>query len=256
MARFNFADAGVYCIQQTVSGTGEFNGTRFGYAVYRYSSGGVVFDVRCPYLGTDGNGIKFQLIAPTSDCLVTFAVYDKALRTLRVHLKGSAAGITATAAEVVAAINGMERPVLFAGVVTPGTIPAALAPTNLSGGVDPDISASYSLPKFTVPTNGDGGLITFDQTRPWKILSVGGEFAAAGTYQVEIVNVDKALNVIPGLSINLMEQTDSTAPYQLRSSRLDIPIMPGQAVLVKSDGQPGTIYVTGTAIASLDNIAD
>ena len=33
-------------------------------------------------------------------------------------------------------------------------------------------------------------------------------------------------------------------------------IMPGQAVLVKSDGQPGTIFVSGTAIAALDNIAD
>ena len=48
MARFSFADAGVYCVQQTVSGAGEFNGTRYGYAVYSYSSGGVAFDVRCP----------------------------------------------------------------------------------------------------------------------------------------------------------------------------------------------------------------
>jgi len=256
MARFNFADAGVYCIQQTVSGTGVFDGTRYGYAVYRYSSGGVVFDVRCPYLGTDGNDIRFQLIAPTCDCFTTFAVYDKSLRTLRVHLKGSSAGITATAAEVVAAINGMDRPVLFAGVVTNGTIPAALSPVNLAGGADPDISASYAMPKITLPANTNGGLILFDQTRPWKLLSVGGEFAGAGTYQVELVNVDKALNVIPGVSINLMEQTDSTAPYQLRSSRLDIPIMPGQAVRVTSDGNAGTIFVSGTAIAALDNIAD
>ena len=43
-----------------------------------------------PYLGTDGNGIKFQLIAPISDCPATFAEYDKVMRTLRVHLKGLA----------------------------------------------------------------------------------------------------------------------------------------------------------------------
>ena len=256
MARYSFADAGVYCIQQTISGTGEFNGTRYGYAVYSYSSGGVAFDVRCPYLGTDGNDIKFQMVVPTGIKLTTTAEYDREMRTLRVFLKGTSAGITATAAEVVAAINGMERPVLYAGVVTGGTIPGGLSPTLLAGGADPDLSASYGLPKLVVPTNGDGGLFVFDQTRPWKVLSVGGQFGAAGTYRVDIVNVDKALNVISGLALNLMEQADSTSPYQLRSSRLDIPIMPGQAVLVSSDGQPGTVFVSATAIAALDNIAD
>lgn len=108
MSRFNFADAGVYCLQQTVSGTGVFNGTPVGYASYSYSSGGVAFKLRNPYLGTDGNAIKVQLVAPTGDAPATQVAYDYALRTLRVMLRGTASAITATAQEVVDAINNMD----------------------------------------------------------------------------------------------------------------------------------------------------
>lgn len=256
MARFSFADAGVYCVQQTVSGTGVFNGTPLGYATYTYSAGGAAFRVRCPNMGTDGNGIRFQMIAPTSDALVTTADYDQSSRTLRVFLKGVSGIITATSDEVVAAINGMERPVLFAGLITSATIPVGIAPINLSGGLDPDLSAGYAFPKLIPAANINAGLIIFDQTRPWKLLSVGGQFNAGGQYTVQLVNVDKALIADTSMTLSIIDQTDSTSPFEIKSSRIDMPIMPGQAVLIDSDGAQGTVFVYGTAIAALDNIAD
>jgi hypothetical protein len=256
MARFSFADAGVYCVQQTVSGTGVFDGTPIGYATYLYSAGGAAFKVRCPNMGTDGNGIRFLMVAPISDALVTTADYDQSSRTLRVFLKGTGGVITALASEVVAAINGMERPVLWAGLITEATIPVGVGPINLSGGLDPDVSAGYSFPKLIPTANVSGGLIIFDQTRPWKLLSVGGQFSAGGQYTVQLVNVDKALKVDTSMSVSIIDQTDSTSPFEIKSSRLDMPIMPGQAIYIDSDGTSGTVFAYGTAIAALDNIAD
>ena len=71
----------------------------------------------------------------------------------------------------------------------------------------------------------------------------------------EVVNVDKALQVLPG-RVLLSSQNVNDSGHRITGSRLDFPIMPGQAVLVNCGNVQGTVMVYATAIAALDNIAD
>lgn len=256
MSTFRFIDAGMYCLQQTVSGTGVFSGVRLGYAVYSYNAGGAQFDLRFPHLGTDGNAYKFQMDAPVNTVPVakTTAFFDKASKTLRVQLRGTVGAIASTAQEVVDAINGMERPIYGAALVANAAIGAALAPVNLAGGLDPDVSAGYSFPKLAPPANTRGGLFYFDQNRPWKLQTVGGALTADATLKVSIVNVDKALRVIGTAAVVLSSQ-NLTTPWQPSGTRLDVPVMPGQAVQVTANTQ-GTIFVTAASLTAMDNIPD
>lgn len=255
MALYSFADAGVYCLQQTISGAGVFDGTPVGYASYTYSAGGASFKVRYPFLGAQGNGFSLQLVVPTGTAPTTRAVLDASTRTLRVMLAGAAGVATATASDVVAAINALERPVLFAALVSEGVVDA-LPPTALAGGLDPDLSASRGFPKLVPASGVNGGLFLFDQTRPWKLLGVGGQLSGnRNPVTIEVVNVDKALQVLPG-RVLLSSQNVNDSGHRITGSRLDFPIMPGQAVLVNCGNVQGTVMVYATAIAALDNIAD
>jgi hypothetical protein len=255
MSTFRFIDAGTYCLQQTVSGTGVFSGVRLGYAVYSYNMGGAQFDVRFPHIGTDGNAYKFQMDAPPNGVVVpnTTAVFDKSSKTLRVQLRGSTGAIASTAQEVVDAINGMERPIYGAALVANAVIPAGLAPVSLVGGLDPDLSAGYAFPKLTPLANTNGGLFYFDQNRPWKIQTVGGSFVSDTSFKVSIVNVDKALRVIGTAAVVLTSQ-NLTSPWQPTGTRIDVPIMPGQAVQVTANTQ-GTVFVTATPFTSMNSFS-
>lgn len=253
-SRYVFADAGVYCIQHTVSGTGVFDGTPVGYASYTYSAGGVSFKVRSPYLGTDANGVKLQLVAPVSNMPATMVEYDQAMRVLRVRLKGTATAITATASEVVDAINNMLRPVLYAGLISDGVV-GALSPASLSGGLDPDLSASRGFPKFALAANANAGLFYFDQTRPWKVHAVGGQLSAnQNPVTIEIVNVDRSLAVQPG-RVLLSSQSVNNTNHDIIGSRLDFPLMPGQALLVNCGPHQGTVFVWAAPISSVDGMS-
>lgn len=256
MSTFRFVDAGMYCLQQTVSGTGVFSGVRLGYATYSYNSGGAQFDVRFPHLGTDGNAYKFQMDAPPNTVPVakTTAFFDKSSKTLRVQLRGTSAAITSTAQEVVDAINGLDRPIYGAALVAGAVIPAGLAPVNLAGGLDPDLAAGYAFPKLAPPANTNGGLFYFDQNRPWKLQTVGGALVADATLKVSIVNVDKALRVIGTAAVVLSSQ-NLTTPWQPTGTRIDVPVMPGQAVQVTANTQ-GTVFVTAASLTAMDNISD
>ena len=69
------------------------------------------------------------------------------------------------------------------------------------------------------------------------------------------IRVDKALQVLPG-RVLLSSQNVNDSGHRITGSRLDFPIMPGQAVLVNCGNVQGTVMVYATAIAALDNIAD
>lgn len=256
MATLRYVDGDIWYQQHNISGTGVFNGTPVGYAMYTYAAGGASFRVRYPDQGTDGNAFTFSMIAPTNaEVTKTYAQVDMKAKACRVFLKGTPGAITATAAEVVAAINnpvgqviGQNFARLGAGLITGAVIPAGLAPVNLSGGLDPDLSVSYSSPRFTAPANANGGLFTFGQARPWRLLGVGGELNANGKVTIQVVNVDAGLGLTTDIGVVLSEQTLNVVPRHLMSVNYNFPIRLGQAVKISTDNPAtGTMFVYGIA---------
>jgi len=258
MARVIFLPGGVYTLQQTVSGAGVFNGSALGYAIYNYSAGGAAFRVRFPQPGADGNGsvgarFKFQMDAPAGLVVAkTTATYDKGTRTLVVLLRKTASTITADAVEVVNAINcvgfGVDSPAFWAGNVTNATIAAALAPVDLAGGLDADVSLGYTQPRFTAPDGTSAGLFYFDQDRPWRLLSVGGTLSGVGAITFQLVNVDKALVPIAGQGTLIHTET-LASPFRVASRDINIPVMPWQAIAVDAALQ-GSVWVQSAAISA------
>jgi hypothetical protein len=261
MATQRYLDGGIYYQQQTVSGTGSWTGVPVGYAGYTYAAGGASFRILFPDQGTDGNAYTFQMIAPiNAEVVKTYAQVDVGMKACRVFLKGTPGVITATSDEVVAAINlvalgaiGKNRVQFGASLITSAVIPAALAPVNLSGGLDPNLDLSLSSPRFTAPLNANGGLFHFGQSRPWRILGVGGEITGNSKITVQVVNVDRALVLTDAFGAVITEQNLTVAPRRLLSSNLNFPLLPGQAVKITADPAiQGTMFVYAVSQGALD----
>jgi hypothetical protein len=242
-----FDTGSTICLQQTVSGTGVYDGTQVGYARLTYSNGGVVFTVRATQVGTAGNALKLALVAPT-DSTQTVAGFDGT--TVTVFLKRTAGVISATAAEVVAAVNALfsSKPSsdlkMTAAVGTAGTIPAVLAATSLAGGIDPTV-VNPALLKFAQATNSNGGMFYFEQTRAWVISSVTARFSAAGLpIKIAIVNIDNALNPVTNEEVAVWEPTTTDNYAALEDMKT--PVMPGQALTITATAQ-GMVRVTARA---------
>lgn len=261
MSTLRYLDGGIWYQQHTISGTGTWDGTPVGYAMYTYNNGGASFRVRYADQGTDGNAYTFQMIAPINTRIVkTTAEIDVGMKACRVYLRGTPGVITALASEVVDAINGASiqargqvRQQLGAGLITEAVIPAALTPVNLSNGLDPNLAVGVSSPRFTAPANSNGGLFYFGQARPWRILSVGGEVTANAKVTVQVVNVDKALNWTGDVGPILSEQTLNTAPRHMLSGNYRFPLLPGQAVRIIADSPvQGMMFVSAVSEAAMD----
>lgn len=262
MALLRYLDGGIWYQQQTISGTGTWDGSLVGYASYLYNNGGASFRVRFPDQGTDGNAYTFQMIAPINTRIVkTYAQLDVLTKACNVFLRGTPGAITATAQEVVDAINaaapqfiGKGRVQLGAGLITNAAIPAALAPINLAGGLDPNLDVSYSAPRFTAPANSNGGLFYFGQSRAWRILAVGGEVSVNAKVTIQVINVDKSLRPTGDIGVVISEQTLNAAPRHLTSVNYNFPLRPGQAVQITTDNAAqGTMFVVAVSGGAMDN---
>lgn len=224
------------CLQHKLSGTGVFNGSTLGYAKYTYSSGGASFVVRSRALGTEGNAYSIQLVNVGTGREVTTTTAKLEGVVLKVYLKRTTSAITATATEVVNAINALPSGNKFiAALVTAATIPAALAATPLTGGLD--ATGTAGLYKFTPAANTAGGLFYFDQKTPWFIRGFAGSFSGVITPTVSIVNVDDGLNVVSGESIVVYSQSLAGSPYDFTYASIELPLLPGQALLVSAAAQ-------------------
>lgn len=251
MIRLQFSEGSTFCLQHTVSGTGRFTGVPLGYATYKYSSGGIQFDVRADNVGTYGNEQKIELIAATGVTPNTTARYSAQRKTTTVLLARSSGSITATAAQVCDAINALRDSgagVLQAGVRAAGTIPAALAAQSLAGGLDPDVTAGRAYPKLTA-ADTPAGLFYFDQRRAWRILSVGGEVSGDSTVAGVIVPINRALIPDATPTSPLFSSALSGSPRRLTSANIDVPLMPGQALSITASGSvTGSIWVVATPL--------
>lgn len=249
------------CVQQIISGAGTFNGSPVGYARYAYSAAAAL-TVRCRHWGTWGNNLKFEMIKPASDLGACVVRFDPGRLTLSVLLKTAAGVITATAQNVVDAINAFRiggvgpangdvgattfpnvgsKP-FAAGVVTAGTV-AALAATSFTGGLDPDTDVA-GVWRFTPAAAVNGGMFFFDQKRPVMISSITGRLSASGVSVVaKIVNVTRALTAITNEDVAVWEPSATVDSY-FAFEDMKTPVMPGQALIVTCGAANGMVRVT------------
>lgn len=230
-------------LQQTLSGTGIANATPVGYARALYNSGGVQIRFRSRRFGSAGNNWKIALVDIGASIVVpstSVSLLPDGVTT-QVVLRRNAGGIQATAQEVCDAINNYRpnAPLpIVADVVVAGTVPAALAATNLSGGVEP--ASNGNLYRFVPAANISGGLFFFEQGKTWEIQSIEGAFDGAATplsVEVRVCNVTEGLDLRSSESVVVFATSLTTAPLHFSITDVKMPLQPGQALAVYVNAQ-------------------
>lgn len=240
-----YEENALYRLRYTVSGTGVFNGTStLGYAYYDYNVSGVIFRVASVLAGTDGNALKFEMLPPTSGASKTTARYDADRKTVSVQLRGTSSSITSTAAEVAAAVNGMNRTPLFIGVTTGGTIAASLSAVSLTSGLDADVSNGYGEVHTVGATNDTAGIIVLSQRRSWVLRTFAARLTANTTLSVSVVEINRARQVVSTGPAQVLYSAALTTPWIPTVAALNVVISPAQAIAVSAAGAQGTFCLT------------
>ena len=175
-----------FAIQHT-SSAGTFDGTEIGRA--KYETGTSAADVRfsARRLGDSGHGIHVKMVDPgrAYESTIVRAYADE----IEIVLKRSSSAITATAAEVAAAVNAFDfRAMPNLAIVAHGygtSAVSALARTALSGGLTVPPSEGFTARLSTAST---AGLFYFDQNEPLQIMQV--EAALGASVATVISSVD------------------------------------------------------------------
>lgn len=255
-----------YFVEHVVSG-GSFAlaGAPLGYARRTMTSGSAKFAVAARLPGTHGRKASdnsqqivysFEVVNPGAVLTQCRAHWDKINYKLTVAAKHNGSAVTATGAEVVAAIEQLAAAdptmPLRAGLdpTTTGSevLAGGIAAGDLTGQLDPVRVAGSSLDSY-VTTTANGGLIYLANTKPVSLRSVEVSVPTGRTCNLALVDVNPglyALNSIqfatvvigsglvnvwlppalpdlqPGraLSVTLSDTTGS--PFRLRVSAIEL----------------------------------
>jgi hypothetical protein len=235
----DYQHTNTFCLQHKITGAGTFSAAApraLGYARLSYINGGTSLVVRAKHLGTPGNALTIEFRDVRPSVLAASVMKLETATQAVVYLKTNGVAITATALDVVAAINGfrdqgravpLDSP-LQAGVITDGAV-AALALTALgAGGIDPTPGDSPAL--IRIYSSANGGLFFFENNEPFIITEISGELDVAVAWEIRRVNVDRGLNVASGETNRLAQAAAPDDNIQLID--YPIPLVPGQAIQV------------------------
>ena len=227
------------CIQQKLSGTGYFDGSILGYARYLFSVAGTELRAAALQAGTEGNALEIEMLDLNPTVIpITIVQHPSAVRT-QVILRTDGVNVLSTADEVALAINSDPSRKMGAGVVTAGVM-AALGVTSLAGGLDWVLDRGI----YRYDTvNVNGGLFVFSAEWPAVIEQIAGCFGAAGSVDVDMVNITPALDPIvtdptpPILYENFpIDSVSAIANLQFVLRNVSLRVMPGQALRVMIPG--------------------
>lgn len=229
------------CIQQIVSGTGNFVSTlpakHLGRAYLSHGSSGAELRFRARHFGADGNNIQIRLL--DTGIVQTTTMISQVGQLVTVTLRRNGSVILATAQEVADAINNWQNPsnasqgaplVAWAGGTSAVT---ALATTSLAGGLDPEIVGSQL--KFTGATNASGGVFYFEQTEPLVIRQVETKVtvpSGTGTVSFKIANLTPGLEIIAAETITITSGAVSTSVTETSFGDTAFILLPRQAFIV------------------------
>lgn len=252
------------CIQQTLTGSGVFNGSRLGRASLSITDGSShTVLVQATNYGASANSITVGIVDTGAGTVVsnTFVQFLSATSIL-VTLKRTSGAITATAADIVNAINGYlnannptQQLPIVASLVANGTWAAGVAAAPLVGGIDPTIVAPMF--KFTAASTTNAGLFYFNQTQPMVVRQIECVFSTPGSSQTATIskaNLDPGLSVISAETVVILSTAVTSSILNVAYVDTNIPLLPYQAILIGCPTVQGTCRVYARNEAAFPNL--
>lgn len=179
----------IQCFQQRQRGAGTFNGTRIGYATRTFTNSGAELVLRAEELGDVGNGVSVSFMSALPSQSVTEVRKITDMKYV-VILGNDGTSDTATASEIVNAVNASREAPFYGAVVTDGVM-AADAGGFFTNGIN--YALDRGIYKMDRNDTADVGLFYFDSTDTMRVFQIDGKFAGATTVTVTLCSVDKAL---------------------------------------------------------------
>lgn len=239
--RIKYDFASLNALQQTLSGTGVFNGDEVGRASVAFGTGAAQVIVLARDPGTWAHGFTVALV--NQGGLNQTLVHNLTGTVLKIYLRRNGGGILSTAAEVANYINNNEALSALFAARAGGTDPVvAAAATALTGGVDATTDG-YTY-RFVEATNGHGGLFVFGHDAPIDVVRVSGRYTLGGDLpvKVQIVDVSSAFAPIEAEAFTLHTSTLTTTEPSFCLNG-PVALNPGSALRV-TIAAPGATRVT------------
>lgn len=246
---FPVATGKSFMVQQTVSGTGTFNGSDYGRAkalrVDPVTSPNADLFFAAKLYGAAANAVTVSLLDQGPGVTVTGTTVAMVGNAMQVTLRRSSGALLATATEVANAINAFALSPIRAkaggngtGIVQPTGAPVALNATasGVDASVDAGVAEYQEIFKWVPPSNTHAGLFYFEQEQVLIVRQFEAKFTiASGTHVVEVqrVNLDAALEPITSEAIPFYVHDQlTTARPDIAVSDVRIVLHPLQAVRV------------------------
>jgi len=202
--RVRYDLASISVLQQTISGTGVFNGAEVGRASRAFGAGAAALTFRARFLGVDGNALKVALVNSGGTRNKTTVKLEG--DTHKVLLRATVGVIDATADEVADAVNTSDLPFWCHPGGTDPVVAAAVQ--TFAGGLDP--AARYeSQYRLSAATNANGGLFFFDHEEPVLVREVSGNLSLGGDtpVSIEVVPLTAGLEPISNEAVVVHAET-------------------------------------------------
>ena len=197
--RVDFDLSSSLVLQQTISGTGAFDGTEVGRAVLTLGAGNSAVTFKARKLGTDFNGFTVRMVDPQQDNPAEIVKFDPSTNRLEVFLRKAGGVVTSTATQVASAVSSKDVIVTAAyGGTGAGTVAAGSG--VLAGAIDPEVARNV-LFKFTPIADVSGGRFTFDQTGNILVRQFEAKLGASVAWTLEIITLDEGLREIAAETI-------------------------------------------------------
>lgn len=241
-----------FTVQQSVTGTGVFDGTEYGRAKGQVPNGNpnAVVRLSARLYGVVPNAYTIQFVDAGAGVLVPTTSAQQIGAAIQVNLRRDPGlGILATAAEVAEAINRAHTGLVATYGGTGNGVVSAYGPSlanNTAVGVDPALrgpNANQFL--WYYPANQSGGFFFFEQEEPLVLRQFEGTFTVlGGTQTVLVKRVPLNSNLEPILSeaipVFVWDQL-TTAKPDIAFSDVGIILQPQQAILVVTSTPMGGV---------------
>lgn len=252
-----------FFVQYAVSGTGAFTGAEYGRARATVDPGlgaNAIVYLASRLYGAASNTLTVEYVDAGVGVTVAATTVTQLGSAIRVQLRRSTIAVLATASEVAAAINAFTAysapgfAVTARAGGTGATVVTAMAPVAFSGGADPLREGSQFL--WTVPTNGNAGLVHFENDVPMWVLGFSARFNVLlpGPFTVSVarVRLDRDFTPVAGESVNWFVFGGLT-PSAIDISYTDVRqiIHPGQGLLVTTSA-PLTGFINFDAMRAAE----
>jgi len=180
-----------FVVQQTVTGTGQFDGTDRGRArrTITFTGGGAIRFASRTY-GSASNTYNLQMIDPGGNYATTKV--EQVTNSIRITLRRNGGGILATPQEIADAVNAVPDPSFPVQAYASNTtgVANAVGVTSLTGGANPTRVDNRRTSEGTYFTweyaNLNAGFFAFENLDPIVIRAL--EFKAIGLQGATLIN--------------------------------------------------------------------